>query len=86
VLKRAFKQRPDLSDDGHTKARRLVYEQAQPDGTSKRIVGTCTKTNPDDGFAPPGAPHVGQHTEEVLTRLAGYDAAGIEQLRSTGTI
>ncbi|WP_244896040.1 CaiB/BaiF CoA transferase family protein [Mycobacterium asiaticum] len=76
----------DLFDDDHTKARRLVYEQAHPDGTSKRMVGTCIKTKPDDGFAPPGAPHVGQHTEEVLTRLAGYDAAGIERLRSAGTI
>lgn len=76
----------DLFDDDHTKARRLVYEQAQPDGTLRRLVGTCIKTKPDDGFAPPAAPRVGQHTEEVLTGVAGYDAAGIERLRSTGAI
>jgi len=76
----------DLFDDDHAKARRLVYEQAQPDGTSQRMMGTCIKTKPDEGFAPPAAPHVGQHTEELLGALAGYDAAGIERLRSSGAI
>lgn len=76
----------DLFDDDRVKARRLAYEQAKPDGTSQRLIGTCIKTKPDDGFAPPAAPHVGQHTEELLGALAGYDAAGIERLRSTGAI
>jgi crotonobetainyl-CoA:carnitine CoA-transferase CaiB-like acyl-CoA transferase len=76
----------DLFDDEHTKARQLVYEQAQPDGIPQRLIGTCIKTKPDEAFAPPAAPGVGQHTEELLTALAGYDAAGIERLRSTGAI
>ncbi len=76
----------DLFDDDHAKARRLVYEQAQPHGTSQRMIATCIKTKPDEHFAPPAAPQVGQHTEELLTALAGYDAAGIERLRSAGAI
>jgi crotonobetainyl-CoA:carnitine CoA-transferase CaiB-like acyl-CoA transferase len=76
----------DLFDDHHVKVRRLAYEQAQPDGTSQRMIGTCIKTKPDQGFAPQPAPHVGQHTEELLSALANYDAAGIERLRSIGAI
>jgi crotonobetainyl-CoA:carnitine CoA-transferase CaiB-like acyl-CoA transferase len=76
----------DLFDDDHAKARRLVYEQAQPDGPSRRLIGTCIKTKPDEEFGPPAAPRVGQHTEELLVALAGYDTAGIERLRSAGAI
>jgi len=76
----------DLFDDDHARARRLIYEQAQPDGTSQRLIGTCIKSKPDERFAPPAAPHVGQHTEELLTVLADYDAAGMERLRSSGAI
>jgi len=70
----------------HAKDRRLTYEQAQPGGTSQRMMGTCIKTKPDELFAPAAAPQVGQHTEELLGALAGYDAAGIERLRSSGAI
>lgn len=76
----------DLFEDDHTKARRLVYEQAQPDGTSQRFIGTCIKTKPDEDFAPRAAPHVGQHTEELLAALAGYEPAGIARLRAIGAI
>lgn len=76
----------DLFEDDHTKARRLVYEQAQVDGTSQRFIGTCIKTKPDEDFAPPAAPHVGQQTEELLAALAGYEPAGIARLRAIGAI
>lgn len=76
----------DLFEDDHMKARRLVYEQAQPEGTSQRFIGTCIKTKPDEDFAPPAAPHVGQHTEELLAALAGYEPAGIARLRAIGAI
>lgn len=34
----------DLFDDDHAKVRRLVYDEAQSDGTSQRLMGTCIKT------------------------------------------
>jgi crotonobetainyl-CoA:carnitine CoA-transferase CaiB-like acyl-CoA transferase len=76
----------DLFDDDHAKVRRLTYEQAQSDGTSQQMMGTCIKTQAEEEFAPRAAPQVGQHTEELLTSLAGYDAAGIERLRSSHAI
>lgn len=45
----------DLFDDDHVRARRLVYEQAQPDGTSQRLIGTCIKTKPDERFFTAGS-------------------------------
>jgi crotonobetainyl-CoA:carnitine CoA-transferase CaiB-like acyl-CoA transferase len=76
----------DLFDDDHAKDRRLTYEQTQPNGTSQRMMATCIKTKPDERFSPQGAPHVGEHTEELLTTLAGYDADGIARLRSIEAI
>ncbi|WP_231513357.1 CoA transferase [Mycobacterium paragordonae] len=76
----------DLFDDDHAKVRRLVYDEAQSDGASQRLMGTCIKTKPDEGFAPSAAPYVGQHTEELLTTLAGYDAGEMVCLRSAGAI
>ena len=76
----------DLFEDDHAKARRLVYEQAQPDGTSQRLIGTCIKTKPDERFAPPAAPLVGQHTVEYSAPWARYGAAGLKRLRSAGAI
>jgi crotonobetainyl-CoA:carnitine CoA-transferase CaiB-like acyl-CoA transferase len=76
----------DLFDDDHAKDRRLTYEQTQPNGTSQRMMATCIKTKPDERFSPPGAPHVGEHTEELLTTLAGYDADGIARLRAIEAI
>lgn len=58
----------DLFDDDHTKARRLVYEQAESDGTSQRLIGTCVKTKPDERFAPPAAPHAGAAYGRVTRR------------------
>ena len=76
----------DLFDDDHTAARGLVYEQPLPDGTTKRLLGTCIKTEAKAGFPPPVVPLVGQHTEDVLTNLAGYTPAEIDHLRSVHAI
>jgi len=35
---------------------------------------------------PAKAPSVGQHTEAVLSRVLGYDAARIAKLRATGAL
>jgi succinate--hydroxymethylglutarate CoA-transferase len=35
---------------------------------------------------PAKAPGVGQHTDEVLTRVAGYDADKVAQLRADGVV
>ena len=76
----------DLFDDEHTKIRGLVYEQAMPDGITKRLLGTCIKTGTDTEFAPSPAPGVGQHTAEILGAVAGYEADELEQLRSANAI
>ena len=70
----------DLFDDDHG---RLADSSTNSLGRTGRatIGGTCIKTKPDERFAPQAEPHVGQHTEEFLGVLAGYDAAGIERLR-----
>jgi len=79
-------QGADLFEDAHAKARQLTYEESQPNGSTKRLIGTCIKTDGEREFAPSPAPAVGEHTEEVLTTLAGYDAGDVDRFRSIGAI
>ncbi|MEL7207386.1 MAG: CoA transferase, partial [Actinomycetota bacterium] len=72
----------------------LGYEHLWARGFFERLdhpeVGVRThpgvpwrSTQADNGVARP-APVLGQHTEEVLARLLGLDAAAVEELRRRG--
>jgi crotonobetainyl-CoA:carnitine CoA-transferase CaiB-like acyl-CoA transferase len=47
------------------------------------MLGYPVKFDGGDLPAPSKAPAVGQHTDEVLERFAGYDAAKIKSLRES---
>lgn len=75
----------DLPDDPHFQARDLVFEQNHPQagvlrgfGTPVRVVG--------QRFAAEPAPSPGQHTDEVLGGVLGYDAERLRALRAAGAI
>jgi len=76
----------DLFDDDHVRARGLVYEQSGTESRPMRLLGSCIKTKQEEHFDPSPTPAVGEHTAEVLTRLAGCDEAEIERLHSVGAI
>ncbi len=64
----------------------MVVELGHPDGKHTHGPGNPIKLSRtgDESFTP--APHVGQHTEEVLCGLLGYRLDEIEQLRAEGVI
>jgi formyl-CoA transferase len=74
----------DLIDDPHLRERGMIVEVDHP---SRRFltVGSPIKLSdsPQDITAPP---LLGQHNEELLSEVMGYDATEIEKLRADGVI
>ncbi len=63
-----------------TLARRMVWTAEDADGKRHALLGSPIKFQQHETVpAPP--PRLGQDTEEVLTRMLGYDAARVRDLR-----
>jgi crotonobetainyl-CoA:carnitine CoA-transferase CaiB-like acyl-CoA transferase len=50
------------------------------------MLGYPVKFAGEDLPVPTRAPNVGQHTDEVLQRFAGYDEAKVKELREAGVV
>jgi crotonobetainyl-CoA:carnitine CoA-transferase CaiB-like acyl-CoA transferase len=70
-------------EDDQVRAREMIIEVKHPRLGTLREVGSPVKT-PGAITAPAPAPALGQHTDEVLRDLLGYDAARIARLRDAG--
>jgi CoA:oxalate CoA-transferase len=73
-------------DDPHVKAREMIIELDQPQYGKVRVAGCPIKFSetPIKTFSP--APLLGQHTEEILSKLLGYSKAQIDDLKKAGVI
>ena len=76
----------DLFDDPHVLARGLIYEQASVGIGVTRMLDTCIKTDPSSDSPPGPAPRVGEHTDEILRRLAGCGDDELRNLREAEVI
>ena len=70
--------------DPQVRAREMIVEVKHPERGTLREVASPVKT-PGAITAPAAAPRLGQHTEELLRELLGYDASRIASLRAAGT-
>ncbi len=73
--------------DPHVQARGVVVEMphaATPDGVKVIANPVRLSETPADYRRPP--PVLGQHTEEVLGEMLGYDADRLARLREDGVI
>lgn len=76
----------EIFDDPQVKHRGLVREIDHPKAGKVKLVGPplrLSETPCTEGSPPPV---LGEHTEEVLTRVAGYSKAEVEALRIRGVI
>ncbi|GMU78314.1 MAG: CoA transferase [Acidimicrobiia bacterium] len=75
----------ELPHDPNFTARADIVEHDHPVAGHLRLLGSPVKT--DAPRAPIGpAPSTGQHTDEILRNLLGYDPGRIGTLRATGTV
>ena len=66
--------------------RNMVVDLRHPDGKSTRGPGNPVKLSRTGKDSFSAAPHVGQHTTEVLTELLGYDNGHVETLTREGAV
>jgi formyl-CoA transferase len=75
----------DMFDDPQFAARGMIESQQLPDGTPLKVPAIVPKLSATPGGTAWLGPGLGEHTEEILTRL-GHDAAAITALREQGVI
>ncbi len=75
----------DMVEDGQFAARNMIEQQQLPDGTPLKVPAVVPKLSATPGGTAWLGPRLGEHTEEILTRL-GHDPAAIDALRRDGVI
>ncbi len=70
-------------EDEQVRAREMIIEVKHPELGTLREVASPVKT-PGAITAPTPGPKLGQHTDEILRALLGYDPARIASLRASG--
>ena len=66
----------------HLQQRQMILRADHPNFGGLIVPGSPLKTAGVNGAPDTRAPALGEHTEEVLQRLLGYDAARVAQLRA----
>lgn len=73
----------DLSDDEHVRLRRMIVDLPHPERGGFQNVGCPIKLS-DSPVEVERSPLLGEHTDELLREVLGYDAERIETLRAAG--
>src|SRR5207237_6382970 len=76
---------PRVAEDPHLWEREMLVKMADPVAGEMYLPGATIKMSKTPGRVGP-VPTPGQHTDEVLSRLLGYDRATVERLRQTKVI
>jgi crotonobetainyl-CoA:carnitine CoA-transferase CaiB-like acyl-CoA transferase len=76
----------DLFDDPQVLANELVVELPHSQWGRVKQMGTLAKFSATPGRVERSSPLLGEHTEEILRDVAGYDAAKIAELRDRGIV
>jgi crotonobetainyl-CoA:carnitine CoA-transferase CaiB-like acyl-CoA transferase len=72
-------------EDEQVRARGMIREVVHPDLGVLREVASPVRTAGEPTTLGP-APRLGQHTDEILRELLGYDAARVAALRAAGAL
>jgi len=76
---------PEVARDPHLWQREMLVKMEDPIAGAMYLPGATIKLSKTPARIGP-VPTVGQHTDEVLGRLLGYDAARLDALRRAGAI
>ena len=76
---------PEVAEDPHVWEREMLVKVDDPLAGEMYVPGVAVKMSATPGQVGP-IPTAGQHTDEVLSRLLGYDAKALEALRQAKVI
>ena len=76
---------PEVARDPHLWDRQMLVKMDDPIAGEMYLPGATIKMSKTPGRIGP-VPTPGQHTDEVLSRLLGYDRATLDELRQTKVI
>ena len=76
---------PDVAQDPHLWQREMLVKMEDAVAGELYVPGVTIKLSKTPGRAGP-VPTPGQHTDEVLQRLLGYDNDTLGELRQAGVI
>jgi crotonobetainyl-CoA:carnitine CoA-transferase CaiB-like acyl-CoA transferase len=77
---------PEVCENAHLRARKMVVGLRHPTAGSLRVMGVPVKLHRTPGAATTPPPLLGQHTTRILRRLLRLRPAEIERLRKTGVV
>lgn len=77
---------PDMLDDPQYRARESIVPVLHPDFPDLQMQNVFPRLSETPGAIRWAGPALGEHTDQVLTELLGYDAERITALRSEGII
>jgi len=75
----------EVLSDPHLRERGMVFDQEHPARGRFAMIGSPLRLS-DSPSQPRPAPLFGEHTQEVLTTMAGYTPADVEHLRTQGIV
>jgi formyl-CoA transferase len=75
----------DIINDPHLMARQMIVEVAHPQRGTFKTVGCPLKLS-DSPVEITASPLLGEHSEEILRQVMGYDKDEVEKLRQEGVI
>jgi formyl-CoA transferase len=75
----------DLIADAHLKVREMIVEVPHPQRGTFTTVGCPLKLS-DSPVKITSSPLLGEHTEEILGAVMGYDKDEVEKLRQEGVV
>jgi len=76
---------PEVTRDAHTWQREMLAKQPDALAGEIHVPGLAVKMSATPGRIGP-VPTPGQHTDEILTSLLGYDATRLQSLRAAKVI
>jgi crotonobetainyl-CoA:carnitine CoA-transferase CaiB-like acyl-CoA transferase len=75
-----------MLEDPHVKARGIIQEMEHPTAGKVRTPGFPVKLSRSPASIRRPAPVIGEHNEEILTKLLGYTKEEVDGLRKAGVI
>ena len=76
---------PEVTQDAHTWQREMLMRQPDALAGEIHVPGLAVKMSATPGRVGP-VPTPGQHTDEILARILGYDRTTLDELRRAKVI